>query len=206
MALTASTTQAMKPGAQAKTPPTPRAMPGISNGLIFSSASRVALSTTMTTASTADSPVDFGGALTGSGAKFNESFDGRQPYHNINKITAHDGFTMYDLLSYNQKRNGIGPLNPLGTDPYSGDDGSNYSRDWGFNENLKRQNFRNLITLLMVANGTPMLLGGDEWMRTQFGNNNAYSSGAQTTSTTGTDGVSGSQTLMPTACTTSRAR
>ncbi|MFZ5630996.1 MAG: alpha-amylase family glycosyl hydrolase [Spirochaetota bacterium] len=125
-----------------------------------------------------DSPVDFGGALTGSSAKFNETWDGRQPYHNINKITAHDGFTMYDLLSYNQKRNGLGPLNPDGVDPYSGDDGSNYSRDWGFNENLKRQNFRNLLVLLMVANGSPMLLGGDEWMRTQFGNNNAYTTGS----------------------------
>ncbi|HRP70778.1 MAG TPA: hypothetical protein PLY93_14735, partial [Turneriella sp.] len=125
-----------------------------------------------------DSPIDFGGALTGSAAKFNETWDGRQPYHAVNKITAHDGFTMYDLLSYNGKRNGLGPLNPLGADPYSGDDGSNYSRDWGFNENLKRQNFRNLIALLMISNGSPMLLGGDEWMRTQFGNNNAYTAGA----------------------------
>ncbi|MFO1525715.1 MAG: alpha-amylase family glycosyl hydrolase [Turneriella sp.] len=125
-----------------------------------------------------DSPIDFGGALTGSSAKFSETWDGRQPYHNVNKITAHDGFTMYDLLSYNAKRNGVGPLNPQGVDPYSGDDGSNYSRDWGFNENLKRQNQRNLITLLMVSNGTPMLLGGDEWMRTQFGNNNAYTAGS----------------------------
>lgn len=125
-----------------------------------------------------DSPVDFGGALTGSAAKFAESWDGRQPYHNVNKITAHDGFTMYDLLSYNQKRNGKGPLNPDGVDPYSGDDYSNYSRDWGWNEGLKRQNFRNLIVLLLVSIGTPMLLGGDEWMRTQFGNNNAYTAGA----------------------------
>ncbi|MCS6983500.1 MAG: alpha-amylase family glycosyl hydrolase [Leptospiraceae bacterium] len=125
-----------------------------------------------------DSPVDFGGALTGSAAKFAESWDGRQPYHNINKITAHDGFTMYDLLSYNQKRNGRGPLNPDGVDPYSGDDYSNYSRDWGWNEGLKRQNFRNLIVLLLLSIGTPMLLGGDEWMRTQYGNNNAYTAGA----------------------------
>jgi len=123
-----------------------------------------------------NSDLGLGQALTGSSDKFQD--DGRKPYHNINKITAHDGFTMYDLLSYANKRNGIGPLNPEGVDPYSGDSDQNFSRDWGADEGLKRQMHRNLLTLLFISNGTPMMLGGDEWMRTQFGNNNAYTTGA----------------------------
>lgn len=125
-----------------------------------------------------DSDLGLGEALTGTPSKFNESGDKRKPYHNINKITAHDGFTMYDVLSYNQKRNGIGPLNPEGVDPYSGDSSQNFSRDWGSDEELKRQLHRNLMTLLLISNGTPMLLGGDEWMRTQYGNNNSYTEGS----------------------------
>ncbi|MCB9555196.1 MAG: glycosyl hydrolase [Deltaproteobacteria bacterium] len=128
--------------------------------------------------------VDIAGALTGSYDLFNHN--GRRPYHSVNFITAHDGFTGYDLFSYNEKKNGCGVLNPRCCDqrlsPFcdrqSGED-YNRSRDLGENnEHLKRQMLRNMFAVLMLSHGTPMMLGGDEWMRTQFGNNNAYSSGA----------------------------
>jgi isoamylase len=108
--------------------------------------------------------------------------NGRKPFNAINYITIHDGFTMYDLVSYDQKVNDCSPLNPICcTDPLStfcdeakksGTD-DNISRNWG-DEDLKRQIMRNFFTLMMVAQGTPMIEGGDEWMRTQLGNNNTY--------------------------------
>ena len=93
---------------------------------------------------------------------------------------------MYDLFTYDVKQNLCGPLNLVCCDtptspfcdPNSGDD-NNRSRDWGStNEPFKRQLMRDMFVLMMVAEGTPMLLGGDEWMRTQLGNNNAYSDSA----------------------------
>ena len=108
----------------------------------------------------------------------------RRPYHSVNFITVHDGFTLYDLESYDHQRNGCGPLNPVCCDspaspfcdPLSGTT-DNRSRNWT-DETFKRQQIRNLLTGMMIAPGTPMLLGGDEWMRTQLGNNNAYTTGA----------------------------
>jgi isoamylase len=127
-------------------------------------------------------PIDGGGTLTGSAALFED--DGRAPYHTVNFVTVHDGFTMYDLFSYAEKRNKCGPLNPVCcSDPFSpfcdrdSGESNNRSRDWG-DEGLKRQQMRNMFTAMLVSHGTPMLYGGDEWMRTQLGNNNAYSSGA----------------------------
>jgi glycogen operon protein len=128
-----------------------------------------------------DGGVDLGGLLTGSQNLYGWN---RQPYHSVNFITAHDGFTLYDLVSYNQKNNLCGPLNPICCsqptnpfcDPTSGDD-HNRSRDWG-DELVKRQMIRNFFVALLISHGTPMLLGGDEWMRTQLGNNNAYSTSA----------------------------
>lgn len=140
--------------------------------------------------------IDGGGALTGSAALFQWN---RRPYHAVNFVTIHDGFTMYDLFSYETQGNGCGPLDqiccddpnsPL-CDPTSGTT-DNRSWDWGqestpppvqcsppaSSEDMKRQLMRNMFTLLMVAQGTPMLLGGDEWMRTQLGNNNAYGNSA----------------------------
>jgi glycogen operon protein len=114
------------------------------------------------------------------------SWNGRKPYHSVNFVTIHDGFTLYDLFSYNLKQNKCGPLNPvccsMPTSPFCDRDSgesNNRSRDWGQNaEAMKRQQMRNLFTAMMISQGTPMILGGDEWMRTQLGNNNAYSTGA----------------------------
>jgi glycogen operon protein len=107
--------------------------------------------------------------------------NGRRPYHTVNFLTVHDGFTLYDLFSYNEKHNRCGPLNPICCeqpmspfcDKLSGED-HNRSRNWG-DEGLKRQMMRNSFAAMLIAHGTPLILGGDEWMRTQLGNNNAYS-------------------------------
>jgi glycogen operon protein len=122
---------------------------------------------------------DGGSVMTGSASVY--GWNGRKPYHAINFVTVHDGFTMYDLFTYEEKRNGCGLLNPVCCyDPCSAwcDAGSgeehNRSRDWG-DEPTKRQMMRNMFTGMMISHGVPLILGGDEWMRTQFGNNNAYS-------------------------------
>ncbi|MFZ5470577.1 MAG: glycogen debranching protein [Myxococcota bacterium] len=114
------------------------------------------------------------------------SWNGRRPYHSVNFVSVHDGFPMYDLFSYNQKQNKCGPLNPVCCEqPFSpfcdrdSGESNNRSRDWGQGaEGFKRQLMRNLFVAMMISHGTPMLYGGDEWMRTQLGNNNAYSTGA----------------------------
>jgi glycogen operon protein len=124
--------------------------------------------------------VDGGATLTGSEDVY--GWNGRSPYHSINFITAHDGFTLSDLFSYEEKQNGCGLLNPVccddplsvWCDDESGEE-NNRSRNWS-DEATKRQMIRNMFTAMFISHGTPMILGGDEWMRTQFGNNNAYSS------------------------------
>ena len=124
------------------------------------------------------------GAFLMYGAKDWYGKNGRRPYHSVNFITVHDGFTMYDLFTYPEKHNRCGPLNPICCeqpmspfcDKVSGED-HNRSKNWG-DEALKRQMMRNAFTGLMISHGTPMILGGDEWMRTQLGNNNAYSTRA----------------------------
>ncbi len=132
----------------------------------------------------AESGIDGGGVLTGTQARYGAN--GRSPYHSVNFVTCHDGFTMYDLLSYDEKENFCGPLNPTccsapaspWCDTDSGED-NNRSRDWGQGaEPFKRQLMRNLYVGMMISQGTPMLYGGDEWLRTQYGNNNAYSTAA----------------------------
>jgi glycogen operon protein len=129
-----------------------------------------------------EGPADAGYLLTGMREDF--EWNGRKPYHAVNFVSVHDGFTLYDVFSYEQKQNGCGPLNPVCCDdpgrPFcESDSGESYnrSRAWS-DEAFKRQQMRNLLTLTLLSHGTPMLLGGDEWRRTQFGNNNAYSSGA----------------------------
>jgi isoamylase len=95
------------------------------------------------------------------------------PAESVNFITAHDGFTLNDLTTYNTKQNGTGPCNPTGADASSGSD-TNDSWDSGGDEVLRRRQIRNFATQLLVHNGVPMLLEGDEFRRTQSGNNNGY--------------------------------
>lgn len=96
--------------------------------------------------------------------------------HVIHFITAHDGFTMWDLLSYSQKHN---EMNGEGNKDGSN---ANYSYNWG-NEGesddphlleIRKRGMRNLMCLLIFSKGVPMLLMGDEIGRTQYGNNNAF--------------------------------
>ena len=131
------------------------------------------------TLSSQEGGADGGFVMMGSQDQYD--WNGRRPYTSVNFITAHDGFTMYDLFTYAEKQNACGPLNPICCDdPTSAwcqtDSGesNNRSRDWG-SEDLKRQMMRNAFTAMMISHGTPMILGGDEWMRTQLGNNNAFS-------------------------------
>jgi isoamylase len=102
--------------------------------------------------------------------------DGRSAYNSINFITCHDGFTLYDLCSYNHKHNDANLENNR--------DGADDNNSWncgveGATDDpevlrLRRQLCKNHICHLLFALGTPMLLGGDEFLRTQQGNNNAY--------------------------------
>ena len=102
--------------------------------------------------------------------------DGRKPFHSINFVTSHDGFTLNDLVSYDRKHNeGNAEGNRDGQD-------ANYSNNHGIEgetedpevERLRNQQAKNLMATLLLSLGTPMLLGGDEMRRTQEGNNNAY--------------------------------
>jgi isoamylase len=114
------------------------------------------------------------GRLVGSGDLFNHHR--RRPWASVNFITAHDGFTLQDVVSYNDKHNEANGENNR--------DGSNDNRsfNWGVEGptddpqiRTKRERIkRALLMTLMFSNGTPMLLGGDEFGRTQGGNNNAY--------------------------------
>jgi len=100
----------------------------------------------------------------------------REPYHSINFVTCHDGFTLNDLVSYNQKHNlANGDNNTDGNNAnYSWNCGSEGpTNDNAINELRARQR-KNLAAILLVAHGVPMILSGDEIGRTQQGNNNAY--------------------------------
>jgi glycogen operon protein len=102
--------------------------------------------------------------------------DGRKPFHSINFITCHDGFTMKDLVSYNGKHNEAN-----GEDNYDGGN-NNLSCNYGYEgpsrdgaiELTRIQQMKNFFVTLLLSQGTPMILGGDEFARTQRGNNNAY--------------------------------
>jgi isoamylase len=96
--------------------------------------------------------------------------DGRKPSHSVNFIVAHDGFTLRDLYAYNAKNN----LQPWPFGPSDGGEDHNVSWDQGGNAALQRQAARNALAVLMLSSGVPMITGGDEMYRTQFGNNNAY--------------------------------
>jgi isoamylase len=117
---------------------------------------------------------DLGWRLTGSADLYRD--DGRSAYNSINLITCHDGFTLRDLVSYNFKHNEANlEDNADGVD-------DNNSWNCGFEGEtddadilrLRRRLIKNFICCLIFSSGTPMILGGDEFMRTQGGNNNAY--------------------------------
>jgi isoamylase len=117
---------------------------------------------------------DMGWRITGSADLYGQ--DGRSAYNSVNFVTCHDGFTLYDLVSYNSKHNEAnGEGNRDGTDDNNswnfGAEGS--TTDPGILA-LRRQLVKNYLCYLLFSSGTPMLLGGDEFLRTQQGNNNAY--------------------------------
>src|SRR5262249_2941601 len=101
---------------------------------------------------------------------------GRQPYASINFITAHDGFTLHDLVSYNDKHNEANGEN--NQDGHSDNLSWNHGVEGPSNDPdivaLRNRQKRNLLATLLLAQGTPMLLAGDEFGRTQQGNNTAY--------------------------------
>jgi isoamylase len=117
---------------------------------------------------------DFAYRITGSSDLYQH--DGRTPSASINFVTAHDGFTLCDLVSYNDKHNEA-----------NGDDnkdGSDNNDSWNMGaegptsdaniNNLRERQTRNFLATLMLSQGVPMLNGGDEVARSQHGNNNAY--------------------------------
>ena len=112
--------------------------------------------------------------LCASAEVFNHS--GRRPWACVNFVTAHDGFTMNDIVTYNEKHN---EANGEGNK-----DGSSDNRSWNCGvegptddpaiNSLRERQIRNMLATLLLSQGTPMLLAGDEFGRTQQGNNNAY--------------------------------
>jgi isoamylase len=102
--------------------------------------------------------------------------DGRSPYSSVNFVTAHDGFTMRDLVSYDQKHNDAnGEDNRDGTsDNQSWNCGAEGDTDDPNILALRKRQMRNIMATLLLSQGTPMICGGDELGRTQRGNNNAY--------------------------------
>jgi isoamylase len=117
---------------------------------------------------------EFGYRFTGSSDLYGSS--GRSPFASINFVTAHDGFTLRDLVSYNEKHNEA--------NREENRDGENQNRSWncgveGSTDDpgvlaLRARQKRNFLATLFLAQGVPMLLGGDEMGRSQGGNNNAY--------------------------------
>ncbi|MCS7484768.1 glycogen debranching enzyme, partial [Umezawaea endophytica] len=117
---------------------------------------------------------EFASRITGSSDLYKD--DGRRPYASINFVTAHDGYTLNDLVSYNDKHNDAN-----GED---GRDGDNDNRSWNCGVEgptddeeilaLRARQRRNLLATTLLSQGVPMLLHGDEFGRTQQGNNNAY--------------------------------
>ncbi|NVL89779.1 MAG: glycogen debranching protein GlgX [Desulfobacterales bacterium] len=101
---------------------------------------------------------------------------GRRPFNSINYITCHDGFTLYDLVSYNHKHNEEnGEDNKDGSDQnFSSNSGVEGPVDNSLVHAMRLQRIKTFATILMVSHGVPMILAGDEFGRTQLGNNNPY--------------------------------
>jgi glycogen operon protein len=112
--------------------------------------------------------------LSGSPDIFNRA--GRKPWASVNLIAAHDGFTTNDLVTYSEKHNEANGEN--------NEDGSSNNRSWNCGvegptddpqvNGLRTRQIKNLLSTLLLSQGTPLLVGGDEFGRTQQGNNNAY--------------------------------
>jgi isoamylase len=112
--------------------------------------------------------------LCASGDMFNHQ--GRRPWACVNFVTAHDGFTLNDVVTYNEKHNDA--------NKEDNKDGSSDNRSWNCGaegptdddaiNTLRSRQLRNMLTTLLLSQGTPMVLAGDEFGRTQQGNNNAY--------------------------------
>ncbi len=117
---------------------------------------------------------EFASRITGSSDLYQD--DGRRPYASINFVTAHDGFTLNDLVSYNEKHNEAN-----GED---NQDGESHNRSWNCGVEgptddeevltLRARQRRNLMATMLLSQGVPMIVNGDEFGRTQNGNNNAY--------------------------------
>ncbi len=117
---------------------------------------------------------EFASRFTGSSDLYES--DGRRPFASVNFITAHDGFTLRDLVSYNEKHNEANLEDNR--------DGTDDNRSWNHGVEgetddpeiraLRARQQRNFLTTLLLSQGAPMLLGGDELCRTQHGNNNAW--------------------------------
>jgi isoamylase len=117
---------------------------------------------------------DFAYRITGSSDLYQG--DGRTPSASVNFVTAHDGFTLCDLVSYNEKHNEANGDN--------NSDGANDNDSWNMGaegptddpniNNLRERQTRNFLATLMLSQGVPMLAGGDEFARSQKGNNNCY--------------------------------
>jgi len=117
---------------------------------------------------------ELGNRLTGSSDLYATS--ARRPHASINFITAHDGFTLVDLVSYNEKHNeanGEGPI-PGEAHNQSWNHGAEGPTDDPAVNELRARQQRNFLATLLLSQGVPMILGGDEIGRTQGGNNNAY--------------------------------
>jgi glycogen operon protein len=117
---------------------------------------------------------EFATRLSGSSDLYEQS--GRRPYASVNFVTSHDGFTMRDLVSYSEKHNvangennGDGEKNNL-----SWNCGAEGPTDDPAVLSLRKRQHRNLLATLLLSQGVPMILAGDEWGRTQQGNNNPY--------------------------------
>lgn len=102
--------------------------------------------------------------------------DGRAPYHSVNFVTSHDGFTLHDLVSYEEKHNEAnGQKNQDGdSTPFSWHCGVEGPTTSETVQKLRKRQIKNMAALLLLAQGVPMILSGDEFGRTQQGNNNAY--------------------------------
>ncbi len=110
--------------------------------------------------------------------------DSFRPFQSVNFVTSHDGFCLYDLVSYNRKHNSA--------NGWANADGHDHNLSWNCGHEgdegappevlaLRRQQVKNFCALLLLSNGTPMFCAGDEFMHTQGGNNNPYNQDNETT-------------------------